>query len=395
MTTNWRTRGHAFLASGVLMSMLTGCSGGDGSGLQAPPPPPLAATFSSIQANVLTPTCATAGCHSGAGSPQGLNLEGTVSYDLLVNRASGEVPALLRVAPADPDNSYLVQKLEGTAAVGAQMPLGGQPLAQTTIDVIRQWIIDGAVDDRAPSGDPIRVTSLVPAPDSVNPASPAEVVAMFDRELDVSTVNAATFIVEGSGGDGTFDDGNDNPITAASITTPTMTPTSATFDLGSTPLPDDTYRVRLLGDGASLVLDTDANALDGEFSGTFPSGNGVQGGDFVATFVVQAPVTLDEIQAAVFDQSCSGCHSGPTSGSLPSGLDLSTADNSFAALVGIDSIQVPSLSRVAAGDPDNSYLVQKLEGTAAVGGQMPLGGTPLDPTTIEDIRQWIADGALR
>ena len=167
------------------------------------------------------------------------------------------------------------------------------------------------------------------------------------------------------------------------------------FDPGSTPLPDDTYRVRLLGDGASLILDTDANALDGEFSGDFPSGNGVQGGDFIATFIVQAPVTLDEIQAAVFDQSCSGCHSGPPSASLPSGLDLSTADNSFAALVGTASIQVPSLSRVAAGDPDNSYLVQKLEGTAAVGGQMPLGGSPLDPATIEDIRQWIADGALR
>ena len=395
MTRIWRTRGLKRLASSVLAGMLIGCSGGDGSGLQAPPPPPLAATFSSIQANVFTPTCATAGCHSGAGAPQGLNLEETVSYGLLVNRASGEVPALLRVAPADPDNSYLVQKLEGTAAVGAQMPLGGQALAQSTIDVIRQWIIDGAVDDRGPSTDPIRVTSLTPAPDSVNAASPAAIIATFDRELDVSTVSPTTFLLDGSGGDGSFGDGNEVPITAAAITAPTMTPTSATFDLGGATLPDDTYRVRLSGSGGSLILDTDANALDGEYLGDFPSGDGAQGGDFVATFVVQAPVTLDEIQAAVFDQSCSGCHSGPTSTSLPSGLNLSTADDSFAALVGVDSIQVPSLSRVAAGDPDNSYLVQKLEGTAAVGGQMPLGGTPLDAATIDDIRQWIADGAER
>ena len=395
MTETWRLPGRYLLLSNVLLAGLIGCSGGDGSGLMAPPPPPLAATFSSIQANVFTPTCATAGCHSGAGAPQGLNLEEAVSFGLLVNRPSGEVPGLLRVAPANPDDSYLIQKLEGTAAVGARMPLNAQPLAQSTVDVIRQWIIDGAVDDRAPSTDPIRVTALAPAPDAVLPASPPEIVASFDRELDVSTVNAMTFVVDGSGGDGTFGDGNEIPINAASITAPTMSPMSATFDLGGATLPDDTYRVQLLGTGSSLILDTDANALDGEFPGTFPSGNGVQGGDFVATFVVQAPVTLDQIQAAVFDVSCAGCHSGPTSSSLPSGLNLSTADDSFAALVGIASIQVPALSRVAAGDPDNSYLIQKLEGTAAVGGQMPLGGTPLAQETIDDIRRWITEGAQR
>ena len=395
MTGYGQVRVWQWLASSALASMLIGCDGGDGSGLQAPPPPPLTATFSSIQANIFTPTCATSGCHSGAGAPQGLLLDASNSYGLLVNRPSGEVPALLRVAPADPDNSYLVQKLEGTAAVGGQMPLGGQPLAQSAIDVVRQWISDGAIDDRAPSGDPIRVTSLVPAPDSVLAASPAGIVAVFDRELDASTVNAATFIVEGSGGDGSFGDGNENPITAASIDLPAMTPMTATFDLGGAVLADDTYRVRLLGSGAALILDLDANALDGEFGGTFPSGNGVQGGDFESLFFVQAPVTLDDIQAAVFGPGCSGCHSGPTSGVLPAGMNLSTANDSFAALVGTASIQVPALSRVAAGDPDNSYLIQKLEGTAAVGGRMPLGGTPLDQEIIDDIRQWITDGAQR
>jgi len=48
------------------------------------------------------------------------------------------------VAPGDPDNSYLVQKVEGTAAVGSQMPLGGPALSQSQINDIRQWIQDGA-----------------------------------------------------------------------------------------------------------------------------------------------------------------------------------------------------------------------------------------------------------
>jgi hypothetical protein len=54
------------------------------------------------------------------------------------------VPTVLRVAPGDADASYLVQKLEGTAAVGGQMPVGSPPLDQATIDIVRAWIDSGA-----------------------------------------------------------------------------------------------------------------------------------------------------------------------------------------------------------------------------------------------------------
>jgi hypothetical protein len=54
------------------------------------------------------------------------------------------VPSLKRVDPGDPDNSYLVQKVEGTAAVGGRMPLGGSRIPQEEIDLIRQWISEGA-----------------------------------------------------------------------------------------------------------------------------------------------------------------------------------------------------------------------------------------------------------
>jgi hypothetical protein len=382
---------------------LTACSGGSGTdGTNNIPDPPTAAfdpVFSEIQANVFTPTCAVSGCHTGAGAPQGLRLDEANSFGLLVDQPSSQVPALLRVEPNDPNNSYLIQKLEGTATVGQRMPLNADPLPQSTIDIIRQWITDGAMDDRPPSAAPIRVSSLSPIPGADLDTAPTEIVAMFDRELDVSTVNANTFLLEASGGDGTFGDGNETPVAATSITTsPGMTPMTATFDLTGTALADDTYRVRLLGDGASVILDIDANALDGEYTGAFPSGDGTQGGDFEATFTLTTAVagaTLDEIQAAVFDTGCAGCHSGPTSGSLPSGMDLSSADASFAALVGVPSLQEPALNRVTAFDPDSSYLVQKLEGTASTGQQMPAGGPPLDQEVIDDVRLWITNGAER
>ncbi|MCH9695629.1 MAG: Ig-like domain-containing protein [Gammaproteobacteria bacterium] len=377
------------------------CDGGDGSGLPPRlPPGAIGPNFSEIQANLIVPNCTTTGCHFGAGAPQGLRLDDANSYGSLVGVSSLEVSSLLRVAPGDPDNSYLIQKLEGSASVGAQMPLNAPPMAQSDIDVIRQWVSDGAIDDRVQSSNPVRVTSLSPIPDSALVAAPPNIVAMFDREITPSSVNSMTFLLEASGGDATFVDGNETLITAANISLPAMAPASATFDLSGVTLADDTYRVRLLGSGATNIMDLDANALDGEFSGTFPSGDGSAGGDFEASFTLSVPVsgaTLDDIQASVFSVSCasSGCHSGPSGNNLPAGMDLTNADASFANLVGVSSQQQAALLRVAAGDPDNSYLIQKLEGTAATGLRMPLGAAALDQAVIEDIRQWITDGANR
>ena len=384
----------------VVTGLIAACGGGGGTddsggggGGGGGGNPNLQATFASIQDNVFTPICVA--CHVGANAPVGLRLDQANSYGLLVGVASSEVPALLRVAAGNPSNSYLIQKLEGTAAVGARMPLGGTPLPQADINVIRQWITDGAQPPPAPpASNPIRVSSLSPLPATNLTALPSSITAMFDRELVAASVNATTFVVDRSGGDGTFADGNEVAITAASITVPMANPSTAVFDLTGVPAVDDTYRVRLIGAGAANIQDLDSNALDGEFAGTFPSGNGTAGGDFVAQFVVAAtPPTLLSIQTNVFTPRCSGCHTGPTSNFLPNGMDLTSVNASFASLVGVASVEVPALQRVRVGDPNNSYLIQKLEGTAATGAQMPLLQAPLDQATIAAIRQWITSGA--
>src|SRR5690242_10705215 len=76
----------------------------------------------SIQEHVFTPICTT--CHTGATAPLGFRLDEGSSFAMLVNASSVEVPSLRRVSPGNPDQSYLIQKLEGHAAVGGQMPLG-------------------------------------------------------------------------------------------------------------------------------------------------------------------------------------------------------------------------------------------------------------------------------
>lgn len=108
-----------------------------------------------------------------------------------------------------------------------------------------------------------------------------------------------------------------------------------------------------------------------------------------------AAATLTQLQTQVFTPLCSGCHSGsqPAGGPLPGSQNL-TAGNTFANLVGVASLEQPNLMRVKPGDPDNSYVIHKVEGTAGItGAQMPFGGPPLSPDTIAQIRSWISSGA--
>lgn len=99
--------------------------------------------------------------------------------------------------------------------------------------------------------------------------------------------------------------------------------------------------------------------------------------------------TLASIQDNVFTPICTACHTG---GGAPQGLQLD-AGVSASRLISVPVPRNTSLTRVIPGDPDHSFLINKLEGTQTIGERMPLNQTPLDPSTIAVIRQWIANGA--
>lgn len=397
--------GPCHLAALLLVATsIAGCAPGSGEGLNVSGRPlseggdvPLAATLESIQVNVFDASCIV--CHAGAAAPLGLRLDAASSFTSLVGVQSRQVRSLLLVEPGAPDRSYLVRKLEGSAAEGERMPLGGPPLPQSTIDFVRQWIIDGALPGPggAPGGPPT-VISLIPGPAEITSDFPVQITAGFDADIDAATVNAQTFLLARSGGDGLFGNGNDQAVVASSISLSPLNARLAVMDLSGVTAIDDSYRVTLKGNGPNVISDVSGAVLDGEFGGVFPSGDGNEGGDFVADFTVQGlQPSLDSIQANVFGVSCAlaGCHTGPTGPALPQGMDLSSADSSFANLVGVTSIQNSALQRVAPNDAANSYLIRKIEGTAAAGNQMPPGGPPLDQATIDTIREWIDNGALR
>ncbi len=219
-------------------------------------------TFEFIQNTVFIPICAQ--CHTGDDAPRGLQfdipgIEPGSTYNLLVGQPSVGVPSVLRVVPGNPDDSYLIQKLEGAEGiVGERMPAGeNNPfLSPAVTNNIRQWITDGALSGQEEQLEP----------------------------------------------------------------------------------------------------------------------------------------TFEFIQNTVFIPLCNSCHNETN----PRGNLQLGEDETYQQLVGQFSVGVPDEQLVVPQDPENSYLIKKLELEAPDidGARMPEGQARLPQTVIDNIRQWIEDGAL-
>jgi len=260
-------------ALAALGAALLGACAGNGEGLDANgqplgsgggTPPPLTADFQSIQDNVFTPVCVR--CHSGAGAPEGLQLDAAHSYALLVGVPSNEEPGVLRVQPGVPDSSYIVLKLEGSSAiVGAQMPFGGPPLPQSTIDVIRQWISDGAANTPvagATAAARFTVVASFPEDQAVVAPAVARIVVAFSHELDASLINDTTVHLERLG--------TDAPAAAAPISMRLAAGNPrALLIIPRGALAAGRYRLTLRGSGGGALADVNARALGIDYVSEF------------------------------------------------------------------------------------------------------------------------------
>ena len=102
---------------------------------------------------IFTNNCTSRGCHVPGNTGGGLNLEvGTSFGEITGSNTTANAPLVI---PNDPDISPLIWKLEGVDnngnnVFGSRMPFGGPFLSQSTVDIIRLWISEGAnetVDD--------------------------------------------------------------------------------------------------------------------------------------------------------------------------------------------------------------------------------------------------------
>jgi hypothetical protein len=112
--------------------------------------------------------------------------------------------------------------------------------------------------------------------------------------------------------------------------------------------------------------------------------------------------TFSSIQANIFESAdsagrvaCIGCHT--STGRAPAaGLNLNH-DVAYDQLVNVASRNKPGAVRIVPGNPDASYLVQKVEGAPGiVGMRMPFSGAPfLTDGQLLILRRWIELGAQR
>ncbi len=98
---------------------------------------------------VLKTRCAT--CHLTGQEAGNMALHPRAAYANLVEVPSIEAADMLRVKPGEPNQSYLLRKLEGThldaGGSGVQMPLGQAPLDAAMLAKFRAWIEAGAADN--------------------------------------------------------------------------------------------------------------------------------------------------------------------------------------------------------------------------------------------------------
>jgi len=137
----------------LLMAALTATACDESLSKLAGPTPSLEPTFASVQKEIFETTdaagrVACVNCHTSTGrNPSGgMNLNHDVAYDQIVNVPSARKPGAVRVIPGDPENSYIVHKVEGRSGiVGVRMPFSGAPfLTDGQILILKRWIANGA-----------------------------------------------------------------------------------------------------------------------------------------------------------------------------------------------------------------------------------------------------------
>jgi hypothetical protein len=118
-----------------------------------------------------------------------------------------------------------------------------------------------------------------------------------------------------------------------------------------------------------------------------------------------APVSLRNDVLPILQSSCSvdsTCHGSPNGIEVYLAAPTADAQSMHDHVVGVASVELPSMPYVTAGDPVNSYLMHKIAGDMSTlpgcastdcGVRMPKGQAPLDEAQLATIRAWITQGA--
>lgn len=158
----------------------------------------------------------------------------------------------------------------------------------------------------------------------------------------------------------------------------------------------------VVGSGLEYALDPTTKSNDEVICYAVPGAlapdlSGTASAPTMPTFVPGSPTWSAVFQELIVAKGCNGgptCHAASAGGNLI----MQTKDASYMALVGQKAAGMPcaasGLTRVVAGDPANSLIVDKVESaTPKCGTHMPPGGN-LSAAEIKQLKDWIMAGAM-
>jgi hypothetical protein len=154
------------------------------------------------------------------------------------------------------------------------MPLNSPPLPQATIDVIKQWITDGAQRTSAATSpqSPATISAITPLDEQIIDGAPAQIIVSSDAALDTTAINAGSVALKRSGGDGSFAEGNEIELAPLSFEVLSAEPTVIAIKLAPEQWAPDSYQLTVAGKDAVAVGDRSGGAIDGDRDGR-PGGN--------------------------------------------------------------------------------------------------------------------------
>ncbi|MFT5431017.1 MAG: mono/diheme cytochrome c family protein [Myxococcota bacterium] len=355
-------------------------------------------------------SCGGSSCHRDGGSSGGLNLDSANAVANLVG-ASANGSSLFRIAAGAPDDSYLIEKVDGTAAL--QMPLGGTALTADQVTTLREWIATVPDCNAAPDTDVVDSDTLiedtgvpdVPDPGPSMDAETPMVDPVPQAVADIFMASCAgTSCHTGGGMSGGL--ALDPDVAAINLVGVASTVSAGAIRV----VPKDTVNsvlIQQLGDnspglamplgGTTLtaaqqqpIIDW-INSLDDtpvappEDVGQPDAGDAGQPPECVPANE-KYETTYAEI-LNIFQDNCAPCHTGGNS----SGGMMLDSNVFLSQTVGVTA-QSSALMRINPGSSADSYIIHKLKGEGGV-SQMPLNKDPLSDADIVMIESWIDDCA--
>ena len=109
-------------------------------------PPPQQVSFSAQVLPILTGNCTNSQCHDATSPQVGLELTAANAYTEIVGVPGKSCTSLDLVTPGSPNDSYLMIKISGggSCMVGTKMPKPPESLTTSEIQLVRDWIANGA-----------------------------------------------------------------------------------------------------------------------------------------------------------------------------------------------------------------------------------------------------------